>query len=87
MRYPPKPIEWGRKNEERAKKGLRDLHENENLKLKKCGFIIHPTQGWLGASPDGLVHDPASHDPSGILETNCPYTKRDDVSPKEAFHR
>ena len=48
---------------------------HENLEVKNCGFIIHPTQGWLGASPDGHVHDPASRDPSGILEIKCPYTK------------
>ena len=56
---------------------------HENLEVKNCGFIIHPTQGWLGASPDGLVHDAASHDPSGILEIKCPCTKRD-VSPEKA---
>ena len=53
---------------------------HENLAVKNCGFIIHPTQCWLGASPDGLVHDPASHDPSGI---KCPNTKRN-VTPEEA---
>ena len=46
-------------------------------------FVINPTQGWLGASSDGLVPDPASRDPSGILEIKCPYTKCN-VSPQEA---
>ena len=86
MRYSPKPIEWGQNNKERAKKAYETYmtkNGHENLELKNCGFIIHPTQGWLGASPDGLVHDPASHNPSDILEIKCPYTKRD-VTPKEA---
>ena len=46
-------------------------------------LFIQLKVGYIGASPDGLVHDPASHDPSGILEIKCPYTTRD-VSPEEA---
>jgi len=48
--------------------------------LKKCrissaiticnsGFVIHPIHQWLGASPDGLVGDPISADPEGIVES------------------
>ncbi len=29
------------------------------LQTKPCGFIIHPTMGWLGASPDTFVTDPS----------------------------
>ena len=28
--------------------------------------------GWLGASPDGLVYDPSSEEPHGLLESKCP---------------
>ena len=24
--------------------------------VSKCGFIVHPEKGWVGASPDGLLH-------------------------------
>ena len=44
---------------------------------KKCGFIIHPTLGWLGASPDAFVTDPHSCLPDGIAEFKCPYSKRE----------
>ena len=52
------------------------------LTTEKCGFIIHPTSGWLGASPDAKVFDP-SCEKVGIAEFKCPYAKRD-VSPLEA---
>ena len=45
-----------------------------------CGFIIHPTKGWLGASPD-VVFDPWSEE-VGITEFKCPYSKQD-LSPLE----
>ena len=48
MRYPPKPIEWGQNNEERALKAYETYmrkNGHENLEVKNCGFIIHPTQG------------------------------------------
>ena len=47
-----------------------------NLVVKDCGFIISLSKGWLGASPDGQVHDPTSDIPNGLLEIICPYTKR-----------
>lgn len=32
------------------------------------GFVISLTDGFLGASPDGMVHDPSVEDPEGLLE-------------------
>ena len=52
------------------------------LTTEKSGFIIHPTSGWLGASPDAKVFDP-SCEKVGIAEFKCPCAKRD-VSPLEA---
>ena len=66
---------------DRIYKLILSLSDSYNIVSAKCGCPA--TQGWLGASPDGLVHDPASHDPSGILEIKCPCTKRY-VSPEEA---
>ena len=37
-----------------------------------CSSITH----WLGASPDGLVNDPTSNDPEGIVEFKNPYAIR-----------
>lgn len=82
----PKPIEWGRNNEENAIKAYTTLMETQghtNLVVTICGFIIHPSKGWLGASPDGFVCDPSSHEPCGILEVKCPDSKRD-ITAEEA---
>ena len=54
---PPASIAWGRQHESVAirkyishKKAL----GNTNIEVRKCGFIVHPVNGWLGASPDDL---------------------------------
>jgi len=46
------------------------------LVVQDCGFIVGMHEGYLGASPDGHIHDPSSDQPNGILEIKCPYTKR-----------
>ena len=55
----------------------------KNVTVRPSGFIIHPDSGWLGASPDGIVTDPACQHSTGLLEVKCPYSKRD-KSPQEA---
>ena len=55
---------------------------HSNIMVKKCGFIIHPEKGRLGASPDGKVKDPVSDQPDGIIEVKCPYSKCE-VTPEE----
>ena len=81
----PAAIAWGRQNESTAC-GKYEDYMNKNghsgLTTIACGFIIHPTKGWLGASPDAKVNDP-SHELFGVAEFKCPYSKRD-VSPLEA---
>ena len=47
-----------------------------NLSVCKCGSYVHPDKGWLGASPDDVVHDPTAIDTQRILEIKCPYTVR-----------
>ena len=58
-------------------------HGKVRLTTSKCGFIIHPTMGWFGASPDARVRDPHSDFPDGIVEFKCPYAKRE-MTPCEA---
>ena len=84
-RLPP-PIKWGIENELKANQEyLRYSRNNGKTRLttQKCGFIIHPTMGWFGASPDALVTDPDSELPQGIAEFKCPYSKRE-LTPQEA---
>ena len=56
-----------------------------NLTAQECGFFIHPQEGWLGASPDGVVFDPSCSPSEGLLEIKCPYSVRD-VTAEEACH-
>ena len=83
--HPPVPIAWGRQHESIAIKKYTS-HKNESgstVSVDKCGFIVHPTKGWLGASPDGRVQDSTCSKPNGALEVKCPYSKRDQT-PEEA---
>ena len=56
---------------------------HSSISVNKCGFIIQPEKGWLGASPDGKAKDPVSDQPDGIIEVKRPYSKRE-VTPEEA---
>ena len=83
---PPPPIAWGHENELRAiAKYVTYMtkEHNSSVSVEKCGFIIHPSKGWLGASPDGRVKDPTSKHCYGIIEVKCPYSKRD-MTPEQA---
>ena len=82
----PLPIQWGIHNEKLAR-NLYVQHMRKqghvNLSVEDCGFIVSLYEGWIGASPDGRVHDPSSDQPNGLLEIKCPYTKRAQT-PQEA---
>ena len=56
----PKPIAWGRKNEEKACKSyVRHMIYNghSGLQTEKSGFFVHPEKCWFGAYPDAWVTD------------------------------
>ena len=48
---------------------------NTGFTVDLCGLVVNPSLPWLGASPDGIVHDP-SESSVGLLEIKCPYTHR-----------
>ena len=82
----PAPIKWGVDNEPKASQqylSYTKSHGKKGLSTTKCGFIVHPTMGWLGASPDTCVTDPHSNLPDGIAEFKCPFSKKE-VTPCEA---
>lgn len=61
-------------------------HGHPDLIVSPSGFIINPLYSFLGASPDGAVHDPSHADaPFGFVEIKCPYSVRD-LTPVEATH-
>lgn len=45
--------------------------------VTKAGFVISVEHPFLGAFPDGFVHDPAATEQSGLVEIKCPYKFRD----------
>ena len=76
----PVDIQWGIDNEPDAHRAyIEFMHVNHhlNLTVEDISFIVHPQEGWIGASPDGKVVDPTSDFSNGILEIKCPYSKRD----------
>ena len=79
-------MKWDIDNELRARREyLRYARAHGKMKLttQQCGFIIHPTMGWFGASPDACIIDPHSEFPNGIAEFKCPYSKKE-LTPREA---
>lgn len=46
-----------------------------NVSYTPCGLVIYPDAPWLGASPDGLVYDPSTQPPFGLVEIKCPNVK------------
>ena len=86
MLHKPPAIKWGIENEKLARNVyIQHMRQagHSNLVVKDCGFIVSLSKGWLGASPDGQVHDPTSDNPNGLLEIKCPYTKKA-KTPQEA---
>ena len=82
----PAPIKWGIDNEGCACKEYKDymnVNGHKGLITKPCGFVVHPTQGWLGASPDAFVFDPTNVLSNGIVEFKCPYSTRPMIYHKE----
>ena len=56
---------------------------HNTLIVRLCGFIVHPQEGWLGSSPDGIVMNSSSNACKSLLEVKCPHAKHD-MSPEEA---
>ena len=82
----PPPIKWGLEHEIQASRAYLEYvkrHGKHKLEIRKCGFIIHPTMGFLGASPDARVTDPHCELSEGIAEFKCPFSKRN-IAPQDA---
>lgn len=63
-------FEYGNKNEENARQLFEKL---SGLKVLRCGLVIHLTQPWLCASPDGIIWD---GNIAKVLEIKCPISLR-----------
>lgn len=58
-------MQWGTETEPFARVAY-EMHKG--LMVDEVGFINHPSIGWSGASPDGLVSN------DGLVEIKCPNT-------------
>ena len=72
----PLSCAWGKANEDKAVSAyLQSMQEkgHSGIEVAPSGLVINPKYAWLGVSADGLVTDPHSPDPNGLLEIKCPY--------------
>ena len=85
----PAPFKWGINIESHACEAYTQ-HVNANghkgLTTRPCGFVVHPTMGWLGATPDAFVNDPTYELSSGIAEFKCLSSVKD-ATPLEACQK
>ena len=71
--------EWGNHKESEALGAYLALKQqtgSPTITAHKSGLVIHPSHQWIAASPDGLINDPTSNDPEGIVEIKNPYAIR-----------
>ena len=78
----PPPVKWGIDHEPHHMHtelifNMPGGMVNNRLTTTKSGFNVHPTMGFLGASPDARVTDPHCELTEGIAEFKCPYSKRE----------
>ena len=72
-------MRYGNENENKAREDYLSFLQvtSPHAIVSKTGIHISPDWPWLGASPDGLVRDPLSNDPDGLLEIKCPFRAKD----------
>ena len=90
QQYRGSAMKYGCKNEANARSSYVQAMQREHpgLKTQEVGLMVDPSQSWLGASPDGLVHDPCGCPKDGLLEIKCPYVGRNGMNAQEyAAHK
>lgn len=70
--------QWGHDQEEQTKRAYLQQKRtaSPDISVKESGLVVHLSHHWFAASPDGLVHDPASLDQNGVVEYKNPYSVR-----------
>lgn len=65
-----KEMEWGNHWEPVAREYYR---QKTNCDIQEVGFVRHPTERFVGCSPDSLVNS------DGVIEIKCPFTATNHV--------
>ena len=60
-------MKYGLDNKTVVVKEFKELSGTQ-VKVFKCGLLIHPDIYWMGCSPDGIIYDPNENPSVGILE-------------------
>ena len=60
-------MKYGLDNKTVVVKEFKELSGTQ-VKVFKCGLLIHPDIYWMGCSPDGIIYDPNKNPSVGILE-------------------
>lgn len=68
-----KYVDYGIRMEDFASKKYSEVH---CVQVIKCGLIVHQSQPWMCASPDGLVVH-SNNKVKKLLEIKCPFTCKD----------
>lgn len=72
--------EWGKETEAIALQeyevNLKSLGHSD-ITVCRAGFVVCESHPFLGASPDGYVHDPSRKEQYGLFEIKCPYKYRE----------
>ena len=63
------PIVWGKEHEKDA---IKDYIKATHSRVEPTGRWVFPN-GFLAASPDGIIYEENNPFPCGILEVKCPY--------------
>jgi hypothetical protein len=77
---------WGIQNESKAIEAYIAFqhHQGKHVTVGPVGFFVSASHPFLGATPDGMVHDHTNEvDEFGFIEVKCPYVQRD-LTPLEA---
>lgn len=88
--YQSKSMEEGLKMEDQIindYKLLKQSQGDEGITVSKCGFFVSKEHGYLGASPDGLVHDPSASDSEGLIEVKYVQTSKDETLEKALLRK
>uniref|UniRef100_A0A1X7VDB0 YqaJ viral recombinase domain-containing protein n=2 Tax=Amphimedon queenslandica TaxID=400682 RepID=A0A1X7VDB0_AMPQE len=68
-------IMWGKLHESTAFDQYQSIHSSKSgLILRKSGIFISSEDGFLAASPDGILHN--NENKCGLLDIKCPYSCR-----------
>ena len=71
----PTACKWGKSNEMNGIKAYKKWKDEQNQTVhvcSVCGFVVHGTLPWLGASPDFLVKDASEAEKIGLGEVKMP---------------